>query len=305
MEFRGGRRCASGCIAVLLACAMHAQDIEPRSYANAPIGVNFAVAGGAYAWLGFPLDPAVPLTEPDLSTSNALLGYARVLNIGGQSARISVLAPYAWLKGSALYKGEPVSREVQGFTDAKLRLSVNLLGAPAVDLAGFKDYKQDLIVGASLTVSAPTGQYDPERLVNIGANRWTVKGEVGASQAAGKWILELSSALEVFTTNSDFFGGITREQDPVWSIKGNIVRNFPKGIWASVDGTYFAGGTTTLGGTRRNDLQQNWRAGATVALPVNKRNSIKLYASTGVYARTGNNFDLVGLVWQYRWGGGL
>jgi hypothetical protein len=291
--------------AVARPVVVRAQDIEPRSYANAPIGVNFLVGGYAYAWLGFPLDPAVPLTDPDLNTSNAIAGYARVLNIGGQSARISLLAPYAWLKGSALYKGEPVSREVNGFTDAKLRLAVNLLGAPAMDMASFKDYKQDLIVGASVTASAPIGQYDPERLVNIGANRWSFKGEVGASKAAGRWILELSSALEAFTTNSDFFGGITREQDPVWSIKGNIIRNFPKSIWASLDGTYFAGGTTVLDGTRRNDLQQNWRAGVTVALPVNKRNSIKLYGSTGVYARTGNNFDLVGLVWQYRWGAGL
>jgi hypothetical protein len=38
---------------------------------------------------------------------------------------------------------------------------------------------------------------------------------------------------------------------------------------------------------------------------VNARNSAKLYVSSGVSARTGNNFDLVGIAWQYRWGGGL
>ncbi|HMC96694.1 MAG TPA: transporter, partial [Flavobacteriales bacterium] len=183
------------------------QDIEPRSYANAPVGVNFAVGGFAYTWLGFPLDPAVPLTDPKLNTSNAVLGFARVIDVAGKSAKLSVIAPYAFLKGSALYAGEPVSREVNGFTDVKLRLAVNLFGAPAMDMAAFKDYKQDLILGASLTVSTPTGQYDPERLVNIGAHRWSLKGELGASQAAGKWIMELSTALEVFTTNADFYGG--------------------------------------------------------------------------------------------------
>ena len=61
----------------------------------------------------------------------------------------------------------------------------------------------------------------------------------------------------------------------------------------------------TLNGTQRNDLQQNWRFGATLAIPVNAYNSIKLYASSGVSARTGNNFDLIGIAWQYRWGGGL
>ena len=54
-----------------------------------------------------------------------------------------------------------------------------------------------------------------------------------------------------------------------------------------------------------NDLQQNWRLGATLALPVDRLNSIKFYASSGVSARTGNNYDLVGVAWQYRWGGGL
>jgi len=46
------------------------------------------------------------------------------------------------------------------------------------------------------------------------------------------------------------------------------------------------------------------RGGFTVALPINRQNSIKLNASTGIYTRTGTEFSLVGLAWQYRWGGG-
>ena len=72
-----------------------------------------------------------------------------------------------------------------------------------------------------------------------------------------------------------------------------------------MDATYFTGGRTTLNGVRNYDLQQNWRLGATLALPIDGLNSVKLYASSGVSARTGNNFDLVGIAWQYRFGGGL
>ena len=71
------------------------------------------------------------------------------------------------------------------------------------------------------------------------------------------------------------------------------------------DTTYFTGGRTTLGGTQSNDLQQNWRLGATLAFPVDPHNSIKLYASSSVSARTVNNFDLLGIAWQHRRGGGL
>jgi len=288
-----------------MAMPAQAQDIEPRQYANAPIGVNVLLGGPAVTRLGLPQDPAIPLTDPKLHTYGAVFGYARVLRVGGQSAKLSVVTPYMWLDGKALYNGEPVSRQVSGLTDAKLRFSVNLLGAPAMDLKEFMAYKQNVVVGASLTVTAPTGQYDPERLVNIGAHRWSFKGEVGVSKAAGRWVLELMTTAEVFTDNPDFYGGKVREQDPVLAGKGHVIRNFQKGMWASVDATYYTGGATSINGVFRNDLQQNWRLGATFVAPVSPRHALKLNASSGVYARTGNNFDLVALTWQYRWGAGL
>ena len=160
-------------------------------------------------------------------------------------------------------------------------------------------------IGASLQVSAPWGQYDDSRIVNIGTNRWSFKPEVGISKAEGPWTLELTAAAILFTDNKDFFGGNTRSQDPLYSIQAHAIYNFRSGIWGSLDATYFAGGRSTLNGTLNSDLQQNWRAGGTLAFPVDIHNSVKLYASSGVSARTGNNYDLLGIAWQYRWGGGL
>lgn len=284
---------------------LHAQDIDPRQYANAPIGMNFLIAGPAVSSLGLPQDPAIPLTDVDLHTYGGVLGYARVLRVGTQSAKLSIAVPFMQLEGSALFEGDRVSRSVGGLTDAKLRFAVNLTGAPAVDLKDFMAYKQDLVIGTSLTVTMPTGQYDPERLVNIGANRWSFRGEVGASKAVGKWILELMTTAEVYTDNSAFYNGKTRRQDAVFAGKGHVIRTFPKGMWASVDATYYTGGGTYINNVFRNDLQQNWRLGATLVTPVSKRHALKLNASSGVYARTGNNFDLLSVTWQYRWGGGL
>jgi len=162
-----------------------------------------------------------------------------------------------------------------------------------------------LIVGASLQVSVPAGQYDNTKVVNLGTNRWFVKPEVGVSKALGRWTLEAAAAVTDFADNDDFLGGGTRSQDPLYSLQGHALYTFPHGVWGSIDGTYFAGGRSTLNGVPGNDLQQNWRLGATLAFPVDLRNSIKLYGSHGVSARTGNNYDLLGLAWQYRWGGGL
>jgi hypothetical protein len=112
-------------------------------------------------------------------------------------------------------------------------------------------------------------------------------------------------AVTLYTDNTNFFGGSTRSQDPLYSLQGHVIYSFRSGAWTSFDATYFAGGRSAIDGALKNDLQQNWRLGATLALPIDRRNSVKLYASSGVSARTGNNFDLLGVAWQYRWGGGL
>ncbi len=310
-RMRRGRWRARAAI-VAAACALasagsvtHAQDIEPRAYSNAPVGVNFLIAGYAYTRGGLAFDSSVPITDPQLDSNSGVLGYARVLDLWGLSAKIDAVAPYSWLSGTANFAGQPVERDVQGFGDPKFRLSVNLHGAPALAMKDFAAYRQDLIVGASLQVSLPWGQYDNTKVVNIGTNRGYLKPEVGISKALGQWTLESAAAVTVFADNKDFFGGVTRSQDPLYSLRGHVIYSFPRGIWGSLDGTYFSGGRTTLDGTRNRDLQQNWRVGGTLAFPVDASNSVKAYASKGVSARTGNNYDLLGVAWQYRWGGGL
>ena len=285
--------------------AASAQDIEPRAYSNAPIGVNFLIGAYVYTRGGIAFDSSLPIVDPELTTSSAVAAYARVIEIAGQSARVEAIVPYAWLSGSATYGGEPVERIVDGFTNAAFRLSVNLYGAPAMTLKEFAGWEQDLIVGASFRVTVPWGQYDDTRIVNIGTNRWSFKPEVGVSKAIGPWTLELTAAATFFTDNDDFYGGKTRAQDPLFSAQTHVIYSFPRGIWGSLDATYFAGGRTTIDGALNADLQQNWRVGGTLSLPVDRHNSIKFYASSGVSSRTGNDYDLVGVAWQYRWGGGL
>lgn len=282
-----------------------AQDIEPRAYSNAPVGVNFLVVGYAAASGGLSFDSSVPVTDAQIKTSNLVLAYARVVDLWGMSGKLDAVAPYMRLAGTANYAGELVERNIAGFGNPSLRLSVNFFGAPALDLKEFADYQQDLIVGASLRVFAPWSQYDPSRLINIGTNRWAFKPELGLSKAVNRWTLEGQAAATFFTDNTDFFGGKTRKQDPLYSLQGHAIYSFRSGIWASLDATYFTGGRTTIAGTQKDDRQGNWRVGGTLALPVDRRNSVKLYASSGVSARTGNNFDLLGVAWQYRWGGGL
>ena len=282
-----------------------AQELEPRSYANAPVGLNFLIAGYGYAAGGVTFDPSVPLTNAHVQTHGAVLAYVRALDFWGKSGKVDIVLPYAWVSGSAEVGGELRERSVSGPGDPRLRLSVNLLGAPALSPQEFAGYRQDLILGVSLQVWVPLGQYDGDFLVNIGTNRWAFKPELGISKALGRLTLELAAGVAFYTENSDFYGGVTRAQDPISSVQGHVIYAFGNGIWAALNGTYYAGGRTTTGGVEGDDLQTNSRLGLTVALPVNRRNSLKLYGSTGTSTRTGSDFDAVGVAWQFRWGGGL
>jgi hypothetical protein len=282
-----------------------AQDIEPRTYSNAPIGVNFVIAGYAHTRGALQFDTALDLTDASLKTSNAVVAYARVFELAGSAATFDVIAPYTWLSGSATHQGESLQRDVDGFANPAMRVCWNFYGAPAMGLAEFRKWEQDVVIGASLRVSAPWSQYDDSRLVNIGTNRWSFKPEFGISKTVGPWTLELSAAATFFTVNKEFFNGNRREQDPLYSAQAHVIYGFAGGSWLSLDATFFGGGRSTLNGVLKADLQQNWRAGATFAIPIDRHNSIKLYASSGLADRTGNSFDLVGIAWQHRWGGGL
>lgn len=296
---------ATGLAALAVSSSAVAQELEPRAYANAPVGLNFLIAGYAYSQGGVAFDPSVPLTDAKIRVNSAVFGYARALDVAGMSGKFDVVLPYVWLSGSALYAGEPRTRDVTGLADPRLRFSINFYGAPALSMDEFANYRQDLIVGASLQVTAPAGQYDPDKLVNIGTHRWSFKPELGMSKAAGRVTLELAAGATYYTDNDNFFGGNTVKEDPIYSVQGHLTYSFRNHAWAALDVTYYTGGRTTLNGVPGNDLEKNSRVGATYAFPLNRHHSLKFYASTGVSTRTGSDFDAAGIAWQYRWGAGF
>ena len=292
-------------MAVVAASFAGAGEIEPRAYVNTPVGVNFLLGGYAYSDGGLALSGTSPLKDAELTMHTGLLAYARSLDVMGKSAKFDIVLGYSDLSGAATVAGQKRTREISGFFDPRARFSINFIGAPALSVQDFANYQQDVIVGASVQVSAPLGQYDEDRLINLGSHRWFIKPDIGVSKAWGDFTLELSGGAFVFTDNHDFFGGKKLEQDPVYTTQLHATYNFGRGIWAALSGTYDHGGQTTVDGIRSDDKQENSRAGVTLAFPVNRHNSVKLYASAPIHTTAGGDFDLLGILWQHRWGGGL
>ena len=292
-------------VLLFMATQAHAGDIEPRAYVNTPVGVNFLILGYVYSDGGLSTAGSSPLKDAQLTIHSEVLAYARSLDVWGKSGKFDVILPYSELSGNATVAGQPRERNVSGLNDPRFRFSVNFYGAPALSVKEFANYQQDLIIGASVQVSAPLGQYDKDKLVNIGNNRWFVKPDIGISKAWGGLSLELSTGVYFFSKNDDFFGGKTLEQDPIFTAQAHVTYILGRGIWAALSFNHDYGGRTTVNGVKGDDLQQNSRVGLTLALPVNRNNSIKLYGNTGTHTSTGTDFDMVGIVWQFRWGAGL
>ncbi|MDO8940710.1 MAG: transporter [Methylicorpusculum sp.] len=289
----------------MLPFSVNATDIEPRSYSNIPVGLNFLVTGYAHTRGNVTFAPSVPITNGKLETHSAFLAYVRSLDFWGKSGKIDIIIPHAWISGEADVLGETRTREVGGFADPLVRLYVNIYGAPALSMKEFANYQQDTLVGLSLAVSAPGGQYDPTKLVNIGTNRWFIKPELGISKAWGPLTAEIAAGAFIFTDNDEPFQGKNLEQDPLYSLQAHLIYNVTRGIWVAFDTNYYTGGETTKDQIEGNNLQENWRVGGTLALPLSRQFSVKLYGNTGVYSRTGSNFDIVGMAFQFRWGEGL
>jgi len=276
------------------------QDLEPRNYANIPVGLNFLIAGYGHTAGGVATDSALPIQDVQVEVHSAVLAYVRSLDVFGKSAKVDVVLPYASAFGSATAIGEFREREVSGLADPRFHFAINLYGAPALSLKDFENYQQDTIVGANLEVTVPGGQYEASQILNLGTNRWSIKPELGISKRLGSLTLELAGGVRFYTNNEDFFGGKIREQAPIYSVQGHLVYHFGHGIWAAADSTFYTGGQTTVNGLTRDNRLENSRVGATLALPVNRYNSVKLYYSTGVSGRAGSDFDMTGITWQYR-----
>jgi hypothetical protein len=281
-----------------------AQELEPRAYSVSPTGANFLVAGFARSAGDIDFDPALPIENASARLYSNFFAYGRSVDFLGRSASVAVTLPYLWGNLQGTISGAAVQARRSGLMNPAMRFSVNLYGAQAMDLEEFARYRRKTIVGASLAIVAPLGQYDPARLINIGTNRWAAKPELGISRRFGNWFFDLYLGAWFFSANQKFKGRV-RTQDPIISTQTHVSYAFRPRLWAAFDTNFYTGGTTSIDGLRNRDLQRNSRVGGTISIPMTKRQSLKFSGSTGAVTNIGADFISIGVAYQYLWGGGL
>jgi len=298
-------------VLVLSAVFASAQDLAPRAYVITPIHSNAVVVTYSYFDGDLIFDNSTPITGATARISVPIFSVYHSFNLVGRTASFTASLPY----GVGNVRGTVMDTETKayrsGLFDTTFRFSMNLMGGAAMDVQDFRKWRQKTIIGASLRLVTPTGQYDPTKLINYGANRWGFKPEVGVSRRWGHWVLDGYAAVWFFTTNHEFFshnrfspGTNVQKQQSMGAFEGHLSYDVRPRLWASFDGNFWVGGRTTLNGVENpNSLQKNSRIGGTLSTPVSKHQSLKFSYNRGAYIRYGGNFNNLAVGWQYSWFG--
>jgi hypothetical protein len=291
-------------IALALAAPASGQNLEPRAYSPAPVGLNFVVIGYTNSQGGVVLDPSLPIEDVSARINIMTGGLSRTFGLFGRQASASLVLPYVWgdISGNVFEARQSITRS--GLGDVVGRFALNLVGGPALTMKEFLARTQTMALGMSVVVTAPTGQYSPEKLINIGTNRWAFKPELGFTVPVGKWDFETYAGAWIFTPNDTFYPGATRRtQQPLWTFQAHVAYTFLPGLWLAADGTYYTGGRSTLDGVQKDDRQSNTRVGFTASVPLSRAMALKASAAKGAAVRVGQDFTTLSVALQYRFSG--
>lgn len=276
--------------------------MEPKAYSASPIGANFLVGSFTHSTGAIVFDPTLPVSDVSATVNGYAVAVGHSFPLFGDLALLTFALPYATADVSGKIQEQAASTSRSGLADSQLRFSINLIGNPAMAPREFARAPRKPIVGASLTVRAPTGQYYDTKLINIGNNRWAFKPEVGISIPIRRLDADLYGGVWLFTANDDYYpGGLHRTQDPVVTLQAHVSYTLKPRLWVAFDSTWYSGGSSQVEGGHPSTSQNNSRAGVTLSMPVGRRYSLKLAYGSGVIVRTGTNFTTYAVAWQALW----
>jgi hypothetical protein len=287
---------------VLFLCnRIDAQDLEARSYSVVPKGMHAAALSYTFSTGDVVSDFTSPVQDLKVTTSIINLGYVQTFALFNKLARIQASLPYGFLDGTAKFLGADTSGSRNGLFDAKIKFGLNLLGSPVLSPKEFRMFQEHTVLGVSVVVAIPIGQYFPDKLINLGSNRWGFKPEIGFSHRERRLYYEMYTGVWFFTNNNNFFQNSQLDEKPLYAFQAHIDYVFKSKIWVAINGGFAVGGQTTLNDVERDDRQQNWRLGTTFSVPLDIHQSLKAMLNTGVATRAGQNYTAFTLVYQYIW----
>ena len=284
----------------------NAQDLEPRRWSHLPTGLNIWGVGYGYTEADIFFSPVLKITDGTSRVNSLGLSVMQAFDLAGKSARVSLLLPYVSGRWQGVIDDEFQTVYREGVGDPRLRFSVNLYGAPALQGPEYQQYKAErptnTIVGASIAATMPLGKYCDDCLINIGGNRWSLRPQIGVVHTRGSWSFELTGSVFIFTDNDSFIDNAVLQQKNLYTMQTHVTYSFNKGVWASIGTAYGSGGSIKIEQTKTAFEVDNWVWAASFGLPIGKAQSVKLtWLSGRTQNLVGRDSDNLFLSWSMRW----
>jgi hypothetical protein len=285
--------------------ALAAQDLSPRAYVITPLHSNAVTLTYSFYDGSLSFNGVIPVTDAKGRYSVPIFTLYHSFGFFGHSANFNASLPYAVGNFSGNVTGDQKHLYRSGLLDSTYRFAVNLKGGPAMEPKEYMKWKQKTLIGISLKVIAPTGQYSPTKLINWGANRWGFKPELGYSRRWSNWVLDGYAGVWFYTANPQYFSPPNpkpQTEEPIGSFEGHLSYDIKPRLWFSLDGNFWFGGVTSLSGISNPSTRQtSSRIGVTGSVPLTKHQSLKCSYNNGTYIRFGGDYQNISVAWQYSW----
>lgn len=274
-----------------------------RDWQNVPTDLNMLFGYYNLVDSNTPIDTSLPIDGLSLNADVYILRYARSFGIAGRSSAIQILQPYADTAASfdnaRFFTG---TKHNGGMGDTQVVLVHNIFGGPALSKEEFAKWTPETFLTGALTVTTPNGDYDKNRVINIGANRWAFKPELGFGTPIGPTWLEINTWVSLFGDNDNYQGNSKLEQKPLYAIEGHYSYTINRALWASLDGTYSRGGESKIDGVWQDNKQESSLLGASMGFMLSPQLGGMLAYTDTVTERSGSpDVNTWTLRMQYVW----
>ena len=284
---------------------LYGQFTDPRKYDNTPVGVNQLELAYAYAHANASIDTSLIVEGAEFNVNQGTIDFTHYFSCFHDLTWVEARVPLAGVGGSVT--GTSIQPSTTGSGDSSYEFAMLLKGGPALSVADFTSYKPTTTVGMSLTVTAPTGLYHADKILNLGSNHWSFKPEIALSHPFGpeqKWEFDAYANVYFFTDNTSYHGTETLRQQPLPGFEGHMSYSFTPNLWVSLDTRYSFRGDTFVNGVNQNNPQQNFILGSEVNVSLNPQNSLVFEFAKALVHQNGPAAIGFALRYDYSWGKG-
>ena len=203
--------------------------------------------------------------------------------------------------------GATFSQSASGYADPSVQLDVNLFGTPKLPaIFSYMNYEPTWTLDAAFMLGVPLGQYDADKVVNLGLNRFygrlafPFKYHFGVFSRGYMSSLEIVPSIWIFTENDDFMGQ-SLQNDPMLQLEAHWTHDFTRHFYGSIDLLYRNGFQSEINDVKLGSDIKIGDLGFTLNFQVTDNVTVRTSFSSNVFGDSDIETSMIRLQFVYAW----